>query len=135
MRLVIVLALVFGVGSCVGARSGETKVEFIEVPRTKVVTAPAPEPETVSVVPESCLSVLEYARDIATAAEANYRLSDKQLDILSQARLLLAKGENTSAAELRQRDLMGDTVANLSDLEQAFFYYEKFDAECEAALD
>lgn len=134
MRLVIVLALVFGVGSCVGQQHGETKVDIVEVPRTKVVYADPPDPVEVPTLPESCELALRYARDIGLAAEDNYRLSGEQLDVLSLASMLLAQGKNTTPAVEAQRDLRSDTVANLSVLEEAFFMFEKYNTECKDLL-
>lgn len=134
MRLAIVLALVFGVGSCMGSRTNETEIDYIEVPRTKIVEVPAEAPVSVAVMPEACASALEYGRSIAVAAELNYKLSDVQLDIISLTRSLLAQGKNTAPAEERQRDLQGDTVGNLSDLEESFYFFEKYRIECEDEL-
>lgn len=122
-------------GSCVGQSAGETKVEFIEVPRTEIVHEPAPAPEEVLVVPQACVKAIEYAFRIAEAAENNYQLSTRQLNIISDGRRALASGDNTSEVEVAQRQLQGDAVGNLYDLEVALERFDIVGPECKKEVE
>lgn len=120
----------FSLGA-INASDEPTKVDFIEVPRTKIIHEPAPDPVKVPTIPQSCLDALAYADDITRAAEAIYRSGQEQLQIIEDGRLTLIRGEPMIEIDRRQRDLHGKTVGDLYDLEEAFAMYDTAEQECE----
>lgn len=123
--------LLFGLGGCLGNKMASPEVDIVEVERTRTVHEPAPPPEEVPVLPQSCLDALRYADTIANAASSMYDRGESQVDIISAAREALAGGEDLSTVENRQRRLSGHLVADLSDLSEALYRYQQSKKECE----
>jgi len=132
MKLAIVLLLVFGLGGCLGSKMNSPDVEFVTITKTKTVTEPAPPAVEVEVVPESCITALRYAAQIADASSNIYNRGDEQLTIISEARSALAIGIEMSKAEARQRDLLGLLVGDLAKLSDATSRYETALKSCES---
>jgi hypothetical protein len=134
MRLAVAMLCAFVLGSCTANAviDESPQVEFIEVPKTKIVHESAPPPEQVEVFPEACQQAVSYAYDIVHASEQLYNSGEAQIDILSDARLYLASGRNTKAIDERQRRLHGKTVANLLELEESYARYELAMEKCDA---
>lgn len=129
--VIVLLLLVFGLGSCMGAQMTTPEVEFVPITKTETVTEPAPPPVTKYVMPESCSAALKYAARMTTASENMYNRGRQQLDIISDVRSKLAVGGNTTDESNRQRDLSGLLVGDLSDLEAAAYRYEVALDKCE----
>lgn len=128
------LGMTFVVGLLLGGAISEddTRVEFIEIPRTKVVEGPAPPPIETVVVPESCIKAVALSRDIVDSARGLYRSGEEQVAIVQDGRLFLAAKRNMSEIEERQRKLFGDTTGYIYDLEVTFARYEKARKQCES---
>lgn len=127
----ITVALISGVVLGGAASSGDSRPEFVEITRTKIVKEPAPPPVEVEVFPEACQRAVDLAADMARSAEGIYASGEEQLDIYSDTRLAAAAGASTLEIETRQRRLHGKTVGDLFDLEQAFAAYDTATKECE----
>lgn len=132
MRTVLVgLALAFGLGGCLGSNmADEPPPEFIEVPHTKIIEAPAPDPVEVSVVPESCLQAMALTDTISRQADKMYTHGDEQLAIISDARQAIAGGNDLNVIANRQRSLQGDTVNNLYSASEAIMKFTAVYNEC-----
>ena len=133
MRALVALVVAFVLGILVANATHTPEVDFVEVPKTKTVREPAPDPIEVTVVPEACIEAVKFAKEIADAAGRMYAYSDEQLAIISLARKTLADGGDLSVAENRQRDLQGDTVGDLYSVEEALYNFEMTYEECEDA--
>lgn len=131
--------LSFMLGAQMGHDAADPKTRVVHVPVdhtvTKVVHDPAPPPEIHNVMPESCQSALRYERAIARNADRMYARGDRQLAIVSQARMALASNGDLSKVEERQRNLSGALVGNLSDMSEAITLYTESMKNCEADLD
>jgi hypothetical protein len=124
----------FVVGSIMGGvTSSDTRAEFIEVPKTKVIHEPAPEPEKVPYIPEGCLDAVETAERLAISAEGIYASGEEQIAIVQDGRLYLAAQRNMSDIEERQRALHGETVGFLYELAKDLAVYEEEIKECKAS--
>jgi hypothetical protein len=127
----ISLALVSGLILGGAVTDSDSPPDIIEVPRTKIIHDPAPPPEQVEVLSESCRYTLELGDRIVRSAEAIYNSGQEQLGIFSDVRLHMAQHRSTLDLETQQRRLHGKTVDNLYDLEQSFSLYEQARQECE----
>lgn len=132
-KLIAVLSI-FGVGVLMGAKTASPGVEFVEIPKTKVVHEEAPPPEKVEVVPESCLLAMDLAKQLYNEASDMYSLGDEQIDIMSEGRKAAVVGEGFSDVEMLMRDLQSDNIENLSDLSELLYDFEQQSEECNAEV-
>jgi len=133
VKYLIGIALIFGLGSCVGAKTVTPDVEFVKVPgRTKVVHKTSP-PEIVEIMPKACISALEEADRLSYLASNFYAKSDRQLKILQQARMAVNGYRDVNEVSRMQRDLQGDAIANLSNLSKSMYRFETYKEDCDAA--
>lgn len=132
IRALIALCLVFGIGGCLGNKMASPEVEFVKITKTKVVTE-TPEPIRIEteVIPEGCMSALKYAADMTRAAEKMYVRGDRQLEIISEARMKLASSVELAEVARSQRDLHGLLVDDLSAMTEAQYRYEVSLKKCE----
>lgn len=128
----IALLGVFMLGGCLGSKTTETKVDFVEVPKTKIIheEAPPPEVHTVYKTPDSCTMAAELTTDVSKAANELYNQGDEQLDIMSDGRVAAWKGTGFSEVENAQRDLMSDTIETLSKMQQDQTELDRALAKC-----
>ena len=101
---------------------------------TKIVQAPTPDPVEVEVLPDACLAALDQTYRLHEAAGGLYAASDLQLDVISDARKTLAEGGDLNAVENEQRDLQGDMIGDLLDMETAYDSYLRYYDDCKEAL-
>jgi len=130
----VVVCVAFGLGVAYGNSNDTTKVDFIEVPRTKVVTKEVPG-ERVVVFPDACGEALSHAREVGAAGSALYRFSDEQLAIISDARIALASGTDLATVENKQRSLQSKTIGDLEDLVTSLDRLNREREECEATVE
>lgn len=132
MKLAIFAGVaIFAFGGVVGqSMASDPPPEFIKVPGpTKVVTETSP-PVTVSVMPDSCTTALEYADVIARNGEGIYSRGDDMLDIMSDYRRLLADGGDVNILTNKQQHIQNLTVNQLYRLSLAYDNYQTALAQC-----
>lgn len=132
-KLIIVLSI-FGFGVLMGAKTASPGVEFVEIPKTKVIHEEAPPPEKVTVVPESCLQAMELGDQLADEASDMYSHGDEQIHIMSEGRMAAVRGEGFTEVEELMRDLQSDNIQNLSDLSDLLYDFETQSEECNAEV-
>jgi hypothetical protein len=128
--------IAFLLGSCMGGMTASPDVEFVEIRQPAETVTVEPEPLPAEVVhPQSCKDAMRYAERMADEAEQMFALGDRQLDIVSQARLQLADSASLAKVEEAQRDLRSDLIGNLSKLSEATYSYEQAAAECKKEVE
>lgn len=134
MRGKLILGVsIFAVGALMGAKTVTPEVDFVEVPRTKIIREKAPPPVEIEVVSEACLEAIKWAGRIYNEANGMYDRGRLQLEINSEARRVRVSGGSYQEVDQKQRDLNGRNLENLSDMTEAFTRYSRAKKECNAA--
>lgn len=130
-----IIAVTFGMGGCLGAKTSSPDVEFVKIREPAVVKTVTviPETDVQEVLPESCVFALRYAARASSAATKIYASSDRQLDLISQARQRLADQDALSLQPVdeAQRALQAQTIGNVKKIEDALYLYNDASKECE----
>lgn len=134
MRILIVLALVFGLGGCLGQKIASPEVEFVEVTKIKTVKEPAPPPERVVEYPDSCLRAMEYSDQMSKGSLRLYSRGRAQKEITSDARIMLATNSDLNEVYEQQDALTRKIVGDLQAIVKAEYRYELAREKCEEEL-
>jgi hypothetical protein len=126
----IVAGGIFAVGVSTGAKTVTPEVDFVEIPRTKIIHEEAPPPEEVEVVPESCLDALRYAEQLQVAADHMYDRGEAQKQIIKDVLIAIEMGTPLKDLMHEQRQLEEDLVGDLYDMSVTVPKYEEARKEC-----
>jgi hypothetical protein len=126
-RTAVVILVTLFIGALIGASfQPPAKVEFVEVPHTKIIYRDAEDPPPAPPAPplsDECKAALRFANGAVKHAEKVYASGDTQLQIISDARIALFDADSLALIQERQQRLHNSTVGALADLEEAIDLY------------
>lgn len=112
---------VFAVGVFSGAKTvGPPEPEFVKIEGpTKIVHESGPTVYVKTPLDPHCKDALQMANKIAGQADKLYDNGDRQLDISSEYRRVMASSGNTTEVEDKQQALLGIEIGDLSNISDA----------------
>lgn len=132
MRLLVVVAVIFGLGALLGNHLADPEVEVVKVPETITVHDPPPAPVVKYRTPQACIDGIALAEEIQRGALKIDGASTRTIDLISEARIAATEQDLTklSKTEERLNALQGDTSKAVQQIATNLWKFEKARKEC-----